>query len=134
MRAARRAARLVLEDAPYQRLKDGFKQVEDEAEDQQEDQVDEEDTGNDDPDEQPFGEPLHVETNHLNQQGGHQQTKGGADRIREPQQRADRDGQVAGILGDAVRYERSARWRGGDGSGRNAAKPTLALAARLVLR
>ena len=41
---------LVLEDAPYERLKDGFKQVEDEAEDQQEDQVDEEDARDHDPD------------------------------------------------------------------------------------
>src|SRR3979490_1907433 len=50
---------LVLEGAPYQRLKDGFKQTEQETEDQQEDQVDEEDARDDDADQEALREALH---------------------------------------------------------------------------
>src|SRR6202011_5927111 len=56
------APRLVLEDAPYERLEDGFKQTENEAEDQEEDEVHEEHTRDDDPDQEALREPLHVES------------------------------------------------------------------------
>src|SRR6202171_3205946 len=123
----------MLKELPYQRLKEALKDGEEESEDQKEDQVHEEHTCDDDPDEQPLGEPLHVEPNDLEQQGGHQQPEGGADRIREPQQRPDGNGQVAGKFWEAVWNEGTARWCCHRGGSRGTAEPCLALAAVLVL-
>src|SRR3981081_205412 len=70
---------LVLEGAPYQRLKDGFKQTEQETEDQQEDQVNEENARDDDADQETLGKALHVKPHDLDQQPGHQHGESGAD-------------------------------------------------------
>src|SRR2546423_5540077 len=122
---------LLLEGAPYQRLKDGFKQTEQEAEDQQEDQVDEEDAGDDNADEQPLREALHVEPHDLDQQRGHQQAEVRADRVGKAAQRSDGNREVAGKFGQRAGDQRTPRRRQHGGRRHRATAPSLALPARL---